>query len=218
MGKYLEEIMKKTENMDRKETCAYILTYYWYHIVIAVSIAVLVLLFTAHYVFGNKKPVFTCIIVNQETDLGKDREMADDFAGEAGLPGERIRIDSDYNFSYDGLKLEGVNESSYEKFFFQWENKEIDAVILSESFYRHCKEMGGRFRVLKEKETKNMEAYMDDGQRTAVILGTDSFLKRAAGREEKLLLAFPSTGKHEEESRQFLEYLRKEKGNEEIIN
>lgn len=207
MGKYRDDIKEKTRNMNRQETCAYILTYYWYHMLIIFSIAALVLLFTVHYAFGNKKPVFTCIIVNQETDPVRDREIAEDFAGASGLPAERIRIDSDYNFSYEGLQLEGVNESSYEKFFFQWENEEIDAVILPESFYRHCREMGGRFRVLEEDEIKVLQPFTDEGECTAVILGNDSFMERVSGRKEKLLLAFPSTGKHTEESREFLEYV-----------
>lgn len=208
MGKYWKDIKEKTADMSRQETWSYILTYYWYHMLIFASIVALVLLFAAHYIFGNKKPVFTCLIVNQEMDTVRDREMADSFAGEAKLPKDRVIIDSDYHFSYDGFRLEGVNESSYEKFFFQWRNREIDAVILSESFYRHCKEMGGGFRILEEQDREGFTAYMDEGRCTAVVLGDDSFMERMAGRKEQLLLAFPSSGKHIEESRNFLKYLR----------
>lgn len=195
--------------MSRQETCAYILTYYWYHILLFVSVAALVLLFAIHYAFGNKKPVFTCIIVNQEMDAARDRDMADDFAKEAGLPENRVVIDSDYNFSFGEFRLEGASESSYEKFFFQWQNQEIDAVIMSESFYYHCKEMGGRFRVLEEQETEGFAAYMDEGQCRAVVLGNDSFTEQVNGKkDEKLLLAFPSSGKHIAEGRSFLKYLQ----------
>lgn len=209
MGKYWKDIKKKTSGMSKGEACSYILTYYWYHILIVVSAVALVLLFAIHYGFGNKKPAFTCIIVNQEMDAVRDQEMADDFAMEAGLLGDRVVIDSDYNFSYGEFRLEGANESSYEKFFFQWQNQEIDAVIMPESFYRHCKEMGGRFRELEEQETEGFTAYMDEGQCRAVVLGNDSFTERVNGKkDEKLLLAFPSSGKHIAAGRSFLEYLR----------
>lgn len=221
MGKYWKDIKEKTADMSRKETCRYILTYYWYHMLIFVSIVALVLLFGAHYGFGNKKPVFTCLIVNQEIDTVRDQEMAESFAKEAGLPTERVVIDSDYNFSYDGHQLEGVNESSYEKLFFQWQNQEIDAMVMSESFYMHCKEMGGGFHILDEQDTEGFITYMDSGKCTAVILGNDSFTELVSGKkDEKLLLAFPSSGKHTEESRSFLTYMKnqlkkadKEEGN-----
>lgn len=209
MEKYLKDIREKTSGMSRQEACSYILTYYWYHILIFVSIVALVLLFVIHYAFGNKRPVFTCIIVNQETDMARDLEMAASFAEEAGLLEDRVVIDSDYNFSYDGFQITGTNESSYEKFFFQWQNQEIDAVIMSESFYRHCKEMRGNFRVLEEQEIEGLTAYMDEGKCTAVILGKDSFMELVTGKDdEKLLLAFPSSGKHEAESKSFLKYMR----------
>ena len=143
-------------------------------------------------------------------------------------------IDSDYNCSHGQFRLEGTNESSYEKFFFQWRNQEIDAVILSESFYKHCKEMGGDFRVLvnemSEGAGNGLQAYMDEGECRAVVLGTDLYTKKITGKEdEKLLLAFPEYGNSSEnslkESRIFLEYacekLQEETGGgilEEIIN
>lgn len=208
MGKYWKDIREKTSGMSRQEACSYVLTYYWYHILITVSIIALIFLFFTHYAFGNKKPLFTCIIVNQEMDTARDGRLAERFAKETGLPEKQVVIDSDYNFSYDDLKLEGVNEGSYEKFFFQWRNEEIDAVILPESFYRHCRKMGGEFRVLEESDIKGFEAYMDEGQRRAVILGADSFMEKVTGKQdEKLLLAFPSSGKHTEESREFLDYI-----------
>lgn len=211
MRKYLRDIKERTSDMSRREAGSYILTYYWYHILIAASIVALVLLFAVHYAFGNKKPAFTCIIVNQEMDASRDREIAQSFAEEARLPEDRVVINSDYNFSYGKFQLESANESSYEKFFFQWQNQEIDAVILSESFYLYCKEMGGRFRILDESETGDFAPYMDDGQCTAVALGNDSFAERVNGKkDEKLLLAFPSSGKHMEESRVFLKWLRGE--------
>lgn len=226
MKAYWKDIKEKTSGMSRAEACSYILTYYWYHILGFVSILALILLFAAHYAFGNKKPVFTCVIVNQEINASRDNELTAAFAKEAGLPSERIVIDSNYNFSYGEVRLEGTNESSYEKFFFQWQNKELDAVILPESFYWHCKEMGGRFEVLEEDEVEGLAVYEDAGERTAVILGTDRFMEKVSGKkDEKLLLAFPSSGKNRAESKRFLAYLRNineeqagGKGIEEIIH
>jgi len=182
---------------------------------IFISVIALILLFAAHYGLGNKKPLFTCLIINQEMDGARDLRIRDEFAQRAGLPKERVVIDSDYNFSYGQFRLEGTNDSSYEKFFFQWRNQEIDAVILSETFYRHCKEMGGDFRVLanerSEGEGNGLQAYMDEGECRAVVLGTDSYTKKITGKEdEKLLLAFPEYENNSEnspkESRIFLEY------------
>ncbi len=223
MGKYVEDIKEKTKDMDKKETVSYILTYYWYHILGIILVIALILLFGGHYLFGNRKPVFTCVMVNQRIDDLRDQSIADSFALAAGLPPKRVVIDSDYNFSYDQTKLEGVNESSYEKFFFQWGNKEIDAVVLSEDFYLHCKNMGGKFRRLTAEESAGFTEYKDNGECTAVVLGNDSFTEKTSGKkDEKLLLAFPSTGAHLEESREFLEYLREEskegRNLEEIIN
>lgn len=208
--KYWKDIKEKTSGMNKQETCSYILAYYWYHILIVASVIALVLLFAIHYGFGNKKPLFTCLIVNQEMDGLRDQEMARSFAREAGLPEDRVVIDSDYNFSYGKFQLEGANESSYEKFFFQWQNQEIDAVIMSESFYLHCKELGGGFRVLEESEVEGFTAYMDEGQCRAVTLGNDRFTERVNGKkDEKLLLAFPVSGKHVEASKSFLEFLER---------
>lgn len=207
MKKYIEDIREKTSGMSRKEACAYVWTYYWYHIAGILAIIALTLLFTAHYAFGNKKPVFTCILVNQEADSAGVQEAEKEFAEYAGLPREQVVISSDYTFSYDEVRLEGVNEGSYEKFFFQWRNEEIDAVIIPESFYQHIREMGGVFRTLEE--TEGLAPYLDDGVCTAVLLGYDTFTEKVSGKkDEKLLLAFPDTGKHEEECRSFLQYLK----------
>ena len=209
MKKYLADIREKTSQMSKKEACEYILTYYWYHILIIFSITALILLFGVHYAFGNKKPLFTCALVNQEQELLWDQELTEGFAAFSGLPDDRIVIDSDYNFSYGDVKLEGVNESSYEKFFFQWQNGELDAVILPESFYHYVKEMGGRFRTLTEEETEGFTVYMDGEACTAVVLEAAAFTERAVGKSgERQLLAFPGSGKHTEESMDFLKYMR----------
>lgn len=62
---------------------------------------------------------------------------------------------------------------------------------------------------------------MDSGKCTAVVLGNDRFTELVSGKkDEKLLLAFPSSGKHTEEHRSFLTFMKnqlenadKEEGN-----
>jgi len=199
--KWFQNIQEKTSGMTKREKLDYIWTYYWYHILGAVVIIALIFLFAWHYAFGNKKPVFTCIVVNRESEMNQVGEMARAFAKESGLPAEQVVFLADYMFSYGDVHLEGINESTYEKFFFQWRNKEIDAVILPESFYWHVKEMGGTFRKLDENMTEGFTPYMDERKCTAVVLGDGSSC-------EKVLLAFPETGQHFEECRGFLTFLR----------
>ena len=80
MKKHLADIKEKTSGMGRRETCAYIMAYYWYHILGAVMAIALILLFAVHYGFGNQKPVFTCLIVNQAADGARDLQIRDGFA------------------------------------------------------------------------------------------------------------------------------------------
>lgn len=207
--KWVTDIREKTSEMNRKDRRSYIMTYYWPHMLGGISIIALILLFGGHYLFGNVKPEFTCVMVNQRIDTQRDEQIAESFSREAGLKKKEVVIDSDYNFSFGENRIEGVNESSYEKFFFQWQNGELDAVIISESFYRYCIEMGGKFRSIEEGEIGEFEPYMDDDKCTAVVLGNDSFTETVFGREnERLLLAFPETGKHEANSQAFLKYFR----------
>lgn len=200
-NKWLQDLQEKTSGMSRKEKIDHIWTYYWYHILGVLVMIALIFLFVQHYAFGNKKPAFTCIFVNQETETQQIDKMAEAFAQELGLPAGQVILSADYMFSYADVHLEGVNESTYEKFFFQWRNKEIDAVVLSESFYHHIKEMGGAFQKLDETMTEDFTPYMDGQNCTAVVLGNDS-------SAEKILLAFPETGTHAEECRKFLAFFR----------
>ncbi len=204
--KWIEDIKEKTSDMDKKAVCSYIAAYYWPHILGGISIIALILLFGGHYLFGNVKPSFTCVMVNQRVDTERDNRIADTYAKEAGFRRKEVVVDSDYNFSYGAIHLEGVNESSYEKFFFQWRNGELDAVIMPESFYGHCKELGGEF--CRIEDMGSFEAYMDDGECKAVVLGSDSFMEEVTGdANERLLLAFPETGRHTKTADEFLRYL-----------
>lgn len=209
----MADIREKTKHMGKKEACSYLLNYYWYHALIAAAILALIFLFGTHYLFGRKPTLFSCVIVNQEMDAARDQKLAASFAESAGISEKQVMVDSNYNFSFGDLHLSGVNESSYEKFFFLWRNGEMDAVILSESFYQYCKEMGGEFKALVGKETEGFERYMDGEDCTAVVLDTDHFMEKACGKKgEKLLLAFPANAKHTEERGTFLSYLSSQKG------
>ena len=193
-----KDFKEKTSKMTKREVFSYIVSYYWPHILGCISIVALIFLFGSHYLFGNVKPSFTCVMVNQKSDIKKDNRIAETYADFAGLEKEKVVIDSEYLFSYGDVKLEGVNESSYEKFFFQWNNGELDAVIMSEDFYKYCKGMGGTFRNIKD--TGNFEAYMDDGICTAAVLEEKGSNKTESGEKNaKLLLVFPETGKHKAE-------------------
>ena len=203
-----KDIKEKTSGMGRKEALAYIFTYYWYHMLAFVSVAALIFLFAAHYGSGNKKPLFTCMIVNQQTDAGRDLRIRDAFAQYADILPERVVIDSGCQFSYGQFRIQGVNESSYEKFVFQCGSNPIDPVTMPETCYRHRREMGGDFHVLDRKDAEGMELYMDEGQAKAAVLGEDRFMETAAGEKGgKLLLAFPVSGERTQMRNSFLKFV-----------
>ena len=130
MKDILNDIREKTEGMSRQDKVSYILTYYWYHMLIIFSVLALIVIFIVHYA-TYKKPEFTCVMVNQQIDTQRDNQMTEGFAKFSKMDPKRIEINSNYNFSYGDLKLADVNESSNEKFFLQWRNNELDAVIMS---------------------------------------------------------------------------------------
>lgn len=210
--RYLDDIRVKTADMSVRQKISYVITYYWYHILIIVSIIALIFFLVRSCVSGDQKPQFECVIVNQEMDDERDARIARSFAEAEGLDEELVVVDSDFVFSYGDLKLDGVNESSYDKFFLKWRNEEIDAVILSESMYRFCRQMRGEFRSLDGMDVSGFETYEDQGKTTAVVLGQDKFMEAAAGRtDEKLLLAFPDNGRHGDLCGAFLECMKDHK-------
>ena len=208
MKEILKDIKEKTEGMNRQEKVGYVLTYYWYHMLITFSVLALVVIFIVHYA-TYRKPEFTCVLVNQQIDTDKDNQMTEKFAKFSKMDPKRIAIDSNYNFSYGDLKLPDVNESSNEKFFLQWRNDELDAVIMTESFYEYCKEVGGEFRDLDKwkTDTGTYETFQDQGKTTGIVLGTDRMIEKVTGKKEKLLLVFPANGKHEKAGKLFLKYM-----------
>lgn len=199
MKRYFADLKENMKGMDRKEAASYIKSYYWYHILCGICAAVLLVFGVFHFtVLAKVRPVFTCVMVNQEIDSARDRKLADAFSQNLGISEGEIVIDSDYVFSYGDVKLESANESSYEKFFFKWQNEELDAVIIPESFYQYLKEMGGDFYPLDDMETGSFPVYGDGGRKTALIL------------RDGLLLAFPDNGKHKTICEKFIKYMNKE--------
>lgn len=197
--KWILDIREKTANMNRKEKIAYVAQYYWYHILITAAVIALIFIFGSHMIF-RRDPVFTCVAVNQKTDTDWEKAVSEGFAGTLAVKPERVSVDSSCRFSYDDVKSEAANESSYEKFFLQWRYNELDAVIIPESFYKHCKKMSGRFLEVDKMGIKGLEVYEDNGKKTAFVLGED-------GNGEKVLLAFPSSGKHEDTCRKFARFV-----------
>ncbi|HJB33768.1 MAG TPA: hypothetical protein H9775_04370 [Candidatus Blautia merdipullorum] len=210
MKHYIREIREHTAGMDWRERAEYILTYYWYHILGMAAAVCLILFLIIHFGFREEPPLFTCALVNQEINFTRDEEIEKDFSADSGIDEGRMEINSDFNIAYGNLELEGINESSYEKFFFKWQNGELDAVVLPESFYKYCRDLGGVFRNLKNWNTEGFTLYEEKGAITAVDVENtilSGYLENKTG--ETLLLAFPDTGQHEEECRAFLDFIRK---------
>lgn len=215
MKKWIKDIREKTKDMNREQTIEYICNYYWYHILIGCILLGLVLLLIYHIGWGKKEKEFSCVIVNQEIDFKRDRELSEDFCEFAGLDKKKVSIDSDYQISYADKELEGVNESSYEKFFFNWSSGVIDVMVLPESFYKYCLELGGGFRDLRElvpedqRDRLEEQRYQENGQAYTGIYVKGTALERWLQMEEEdpLVLVVPIEMKHEEPGGTFLEYV-----------
>lgn len=209
---HVKEIQTKTAGMSEKDRISYIITYYWYHILgllTGIGLLIFLILHSIGVLTGAEHADFTCVLVNQKINNQRDEEIRQSFAAAVGMDAEKIMIDSDYNISYGETKLEGVNESSYEKFFFKWRNEELDAVILPESFYEYVKELGGTCYDLDEFDTGDLELYEDQGVHTAVLLEKTSIADYLINEtEEQLLLIFPENGQHPAQCQAFLDYIR----------
>lgn len=208
MKNYVKEIRQKTSGMSGKDKWSYIFTYYWYHILGLAASVGLVLFLAVHILTGMKHPEFTCVLVNQAIDYERDAAMEEAFAAFTEVQSDKIEMDSDYNLSYGSVKLQGVNESSYEKFFFRWRNHEFDAVIMPESFYGYCKSVGGDYQDMNDFETGELPLYEDGGMYTAVRI-EETKMKEYLPNEtgERLLLVFPDGSRHRERCQDFLDFI-----------
>lgn len=216
MEKIRDDILSKTKDMSREQAAEYVLTYYWYHMLLGALALGLALLLIYHVGWGrNRKPEFSCVIVNQEVDFTRDAGIAEDFSGFSGIGTKKLSIDSDYLISYEDVQLPEANESSYEKFFFNWSSGVIDAMILPESFYEYCLGLGGEFWDLRELgpgEIRGLSAelaYPGSKEDVFAVCVKGTVLEKWLQMDESdpLLLVFPVEGKHREQSRQFLEYV-----------
>lgn len=219
LRKMWQEYKKNTREMTPAEKLEYTITYYWYHMLGLFAAVFLPVFLIVQIGFGKKEPEFTCVLVNQDINYGRDEELKNRFAEWAGMDEERVVIDSDYQISYEEVRMEGANPSSYEKFFFQWQNHELDAVIMPESFYRYCIRLGGEYRELDDFETAWLPLYEDGGKKTGVAVeetGLASCLVEDAG--ERVLLVFPESGEHPEACQKFLEFCCVNGGNENEVS
>lgn len=221
-GKWIEDIREKTRDMSREQAAEYVLTYYWYHILLGGIVLGLVILLVYHIGWGDRRKEFTCVLVNQEVDYTRDAQMAEELAGVLGLDPGKLAVDSDYLISYHDVELEGANESSYEKFFFNWSAGVIDAMVMPESFYEYCLELDGAFldlgelaleegtesdlgRLLEEQEQRERR---ENGKCTGVYLeGTPLEPALRLDEEDPPLLVFPSGTEHSKLCREFLQYV-----------
>lgn len=208
MREYIRNIKTKIAYMSRKEKLEYILTYYWYHILGLLTVIGLIIFLILHFGFGEKKPEFTCVMVNQQIDYDRDEALAGAFGKVEKIPEDRIVISSDYLISYEDVKLEDENKSSYEKFFFQWSGQELDAVIMTEDFYRYCKKMNGTFRDMDTFDTGNLTLYEDGAKKTGIrIEGTKLEKILKTDKEETWILVFPANGTHKNACQKFIDYI-----------
>ena len=189
------EIAEKTAGMSRKQKIEYVLTYYWYHLLGMAVVTGLCILLVYHLIDLRNRPVFNCVIVNQEIDLQRDDRLEAEFAAYLGEKPERIHFDSDYQISYGKVQLEDVNEASYEKFFLNWSVSEMDVMILPESFYEYCLMHVGDFSYVTVLDGQEIMEWME--LRTAV---------GEQGKEEKLILAIPADSKRMENAQAFLDF------------
>lgn len=211
--KMMEDIHKKTIQMDRRQRVEYILTYYWYHLLFVLLGGGLLILLVRHLFFGEPPKEFTCVLVGQMVDHERDEALAADFAEASGIPLEQIEIDSDYVFSYGDVRLEGVNESSCEKFFFRWGSGELDAVLMPESFYRYCRELEYEFADLgalctEEQQERYRGQFVEtEGRQEALYVEITRLMPYVRQTDEdRMVLVYLPESVHETADRAFLEY------------
>lgn len=157
MRAWFRAIAKRMEGMSREQKIDYIRRYYWYHILIALAVLGLAVLLIRHIFFPGPRVLFQCAVVNQPIDYPRDGRISEECAAALGLKKGQAIYDSDYQISYGDVKLEGTNESSYEKFFFNIAAGVLDAVVMPESFCEYAVEMGVVFAQTEEIGPQAME-------------------------------------------------------------
>ncbi|MGN0400062.1 MAG: hypothetical protein ACI4EO_08055 [Blautia sp.] len=213
LKEWAEDIRTKTKDMNGREKAEYVLTYYWYHILLGALFLGLVLLLIYHMGWGKREKEFSLVLVNQEVNSARDQALAEKFSRYSGIDVKKIMIDSNYLISYGSVQLEGINESSYEKFFFNWSAGSIDAVVMPESFLRYCKNQGGELTdletFLEPEELEKLEDYIfrDNGKAEGIYIENTKLAHMVVcGQEDGMILVFPGEPKHNDACRKFLEF------------
>lgn len=215
MKRWMQDIRDKTENMDASARWEYIRQYYWYHILLMLAVSGVVILLCYHLFWGRQTKEFQCVLVNQQTDYERDHYLEELFAQYAGMKENRVAFSSDYQMSYGDVKQEGVNESSYEKLFFNWSAGEVDAMLVPESFYRFCTDkLEGEYFLLHEmlpdasyqRIQQRDVIYWREGEPVG-IYADKTLLSEHVRQEENdpVLLLFPRESKHPKAGGRFLE-------------
>lgn len=218
--KIFEDIQRNTKQMDRKQKTEYIFMYYWHHLLFVFLGAGLLILLIRHLFFREPPKEFVCILVNQMVDYERDEALLQDFAEWSGLVPERILVDSDYVFSYGDVRLEAANESSYEKFFFRWGVGELDAVLMPESFYHYCKEVGYEFADVslfctKEQKEKHEGDFIKTDDRYEALYAENTrlmpYLRQT--EDDRLVLVYLPGSEYGEAALAFLAFALEEEKN-----
>lgn len=212
--KWITDIREKTADMNREQAVEYVFTYYWYHMLLAAAALGLIILLIYHIGWGKQRTDFACVMVNQQIDRERDERLAQAFADAAGMDAKAVSVDSDYQISYGDVELEGVMESSYEKFFFNWSAGKIDAVLMPESFYKYCRAQGGSYadtgELAGEKETEvSPGKFFEDGGKITGIYAAQTALAEYVIIDENdpLLCVFLPESRHEEANRDFVRFV-----------
>lgn len=154
------------------------------------------------------------MLVNQQIDYARDEEIAEAFSDVSGMGIKKVAVDSDYQISYGDVELKDANESSYEKFFFNWMTGEVDAVVMPESFYEFCKEQGGIYTEIDEMLDKDELAaaegmiYEDSGKEVGIYVEETMLARKVRLSDgDPVVVVFPAESKHKKAGEKFARFV-----------
>lgn len=200
---------KMRKDMSLKEKIEYIVMYYKWPILGVCAAIGLIVFLVVHFCFPAKKPEFSCALINQRIDYGRDCELESDFANESGIDLRYVDIDSDYNISYPGHELEDANTGIFDKFFIRYSNGEFDAIITTVDFAKYCQSVGAVYKSMDEYDTKGLSVYDEDGISGIDISDTGLMDSLDNKDDEKLIVVFPTEGRHHEACQKFINFIYK---------
>lgn len=167
---------------------------------------------------GKTKKLFTLAIVNQQIDYERDEKLLNQFAESSGINSRKLSVDSDYLFSYGDIELEGVNESSFEKFFLGWSSGFVDAAVIPESLYNYCIKQNGIFTDLEEIypdilsediEERKQSLYMYNEKYTGIYIKKTKLAKDFIidDKDPAILVFLGNDNLHVKQCRKFIEFV-----------